>query len=272
VLSFTKVLCLPLEQPYIWVVEEAQPYSNKELIMSIDIREIDPCESCMRGKHGFDFGDQSTDAGAYLVMSAIDVSDSGLTVSDEDLQLVSNFINNIHDYRAERPAKGAVGFCGRQIGRGACNAWRLNEETSQIERRIEDEAPVHLGIDEGALTDELWREIVATYHEVVFGERPDDQILARRYFARTVIDGGGEYRLGSRISPHSKLRVRDNFVKAPDGTPTGLLISFDFQINDHTAEDENTERGQEAATIRETFRTRVDELLQARDLGQPLKT
>lgn len=93
--------------------------------MTLDIREIDPCESCMRNRHDFDATDTNAiTAGAYLLISAIETADSEAEVSADDEQAMANFLHNQSGLPSG--AGGAVGYCGRAIGRNACEKWQVD--------------------------------------------------------------------------------------------------------------------------------------------------
>lgn len=102
--------------------------------MPLDIREIDPCSSCVRQRFPFDFGDNaSPDAGAYLLVNAIEKADCEATIDPDDDQARSNFLANSYGMDIKNGAKGAVLHCGRSIGRNACLGWQLNQKMQTIE-------------------------------------------------------------------------------------------------------------------------------------------
>lgn len=93
-----------------------------------DLSQIAPGEGCVRERHDFDFGDRSTNAGAYLLMSAIEGAGMHDMVDQVTEQSAANFIHS----SAPSGVNGAVGYCGRKIGKGACGKWELDQETLQI--------------------------------------------------------------------------------------------------------------------------------------------
>jgi hypothetical protein len=93
-----------------------------------DIREIMPGDGCIRTRHEFDFGDRTSNAGAYLLMSAIEAAGLHDSVDPVIEQSAATFLHSF----APSEVNGAVGFCGRKIGKGACGRWELDEETLQI--------------------------------------------------------------------------------------------------------------------------------------------
>lgn len=90
--------------------------------MGIDIREINPCEECPRERFELREGIDYENAGAYLLFSALDVIDED-SVPDDVEQGAADFIRKGSSYRG----KGAISVCGRQIGRGACSDWKVEE-------------------------------------------------------------------------------------------------------------------------------------------------
>lgn len=103
--------------------------------MAVDIREIDPCEVCMRKRRPFDFGDHaSRDAGAYITISALEVAANSdeVTPSPDDEQAMSSFLYDNYGLNIPHGAKGAVGHCGRAIGRGACIDWQVDAQSGEI--------------------------------------------------------------------------------------------------------------------------------------------
>lgn len=93
-----------------------------------DVTEIYPADDCIRTRHTMDFGDRSTNAGAYLLMSALEAAGLDEMVDPATEQSAASFINS----RAPSGVNGAVGHCGRAIGRGACGQWQLDHESLQI--------------------------------------------------------------------------------------------------------------------------------------------
>jgi hypothetical protein len=92
--------------------------------MSEDIREINPCEECPRQRFSLGEGTNFENAGAYLLFSALEMIDNA-TIPDDVEQGTADFLRQ----RVPSGAQGAIGFCGRQIGRGACRDWKIEEGT-----------------------------------------------------------------------------------------------------------------------------------------------
>lgn len=99
--------------------------------MTLDIREVDPCDGCMRTRHSFEVTeDRATQAGAYLLASALETADSEVVIDPDIEQEMSSFLHNQRGI--PRGAGGAVGHCGRAIGRGACGSWEVAVDLGTI--------------------------------------------------------------------------------------------------------------------------------------------
>ncbi len=86
-----------------------------------DLREVEPCSICIRRNYDeFDAVDSAVDAGAYLVSCAMDGSSEYTT--EESIGTESAYFMN---GSAPTAVKGAIGHCGRKIGKGDCEDWKL---------------------------------------------------------------------------------------------------------------------------------------------------
>lgn len=125
------------------------------------------------------------------------------------------------------------------------------------------EPTVHFGMRFDELTDDIWRGIIATYFEIARDEIIEPWKLEQ--YAASDVDSEfpGDFRFGSLLNRDSKLYV----FHEGDG-----LISFSFYPNHQREADENPDspRYREGRSIDEAFRTRVDQLLLATGLAEPL--
>ncbi len=88
-----------------------------------NIIDLKACGNCLRGNYDrFKDFRNPENAAAYLLSCAVDGSNTeGLEVDGETWSQASEFLNG----SAPNPAKGAVGHCGRKIGKGDCPSWEL---------------------------------------------------------------------------------------------------------------------------------------------------
>jgi len=123
----------------------------------------------------------------------------------------------------------------------------------------------HFAIDPELLTEEIWSSVVDAYYGEVLGFEPSELERSRVSLDHALTNTDG-FRLGSQFSAHSKLCVRD---VRHEGR---YLVGFDFRVNSERRDDEDptTVRGQEVESVRRRFLGRIDAVLEASGIAQPI--
>lgn len=96
------------------------------------ISEITPCETCPRNYNPADYDEAGEAALAHLIDNACDASGCVSSLDEEQRQRASQFYYGDFSESEDPYAVGAVGRCGRAIGREACSRWRLSKDATSI--------------------------------------------------------------------------------------------------------------------------------------------
>ena len=99
--------------------------------MSIEFRELDPCSRCSR-QGRTEINEQYDQANGHLIFSAMEIAHPDGQVDAEIEQQSADFVFNGSIPSQNR---GAVGLCGRRIGRGVCSSYMLDIKTQTITNR-----------------------------------------------------------------------------------------------------------------------------------------
>lgn len=101
------------------------------------MNEINPCDTCPRNYRPADFEEAGTAALAFMIDNACESSECVSTLDAEQRKLATEFLYWESAGSEDPDAVGAVGACGRTIGRDACSDWKLSKDAKEIVNRGE---------------------------------------------------------------------------------------------------------------------------------------